>query len=204
MLKYTRIPADTFKQLAINAGILAKEFDPGTGEVSNLIGATGGGVNFTATPSFTDFAEGIDNARLNTKEMKDINDWEVSMSGTFKAVTTTLVKSLAAAADIDSDDATHVVPRDHLEMTDFEDIWLVGDYGREGGHIAIHMLNALSTGGFQIQTNDRGKGDFAFTFTGHYSLDAQDTVPFEIFIKEGSSTNSTPNTNSTSNTNGGN
>lgn len=184
-MKYTQIPTNTFRQLALNAGILAKSFNPETEAVGDLFGATGGGINFSAVPSFTDFAEGIDNANLNTKEMKEIDNWTVTMSGTFKTVTPELAKTLAAAADIDEDDATHVIPRRDLEQTDFTDVWFIGDYGREGGYIAIHLMSALSTGGFQIQTNDRGKGDFAFTFTGHYSIDAQDTVPFEIYIKGG-------------------
>lgn len=184
-MKYTRIPTDTFRQLALNAGILAKSFNPETEVVGDLFGATGGGINFSAKPTYTDFAEGIDNAKLNTKEMKDLTDWVVTMSGTFKTVTPDLAKTLVAAADIDEDDTTHVIPRQQLELTDFSDVWFVGDYGRDGGYIAIHLMSALSTDGFQIQTNDRGKGDFAFTFTGHYSLDAQDTVPFEIYIKEG-------------------
>ena len=186
-MKYTQIPANTFKQLALNAGILAKSFDPKTEVVGDLFGATGGGVNFSAVPTFTDFAEGIDNAKLNIKEMKEITDWTVTMSGTFKTITPALAKTLVAAADIDSGDTTHVIPRSELELTDFSDVWFVGDYGREGGYIAIHLMSALSTGGFQIQTNDKGKGDFAFTFTGHYSLEEQDTVPFEIYIKEGAS-----------------
>lgn len=47
------------------------------------------------------------------------------------------------------------------------------------------MLNALSTGGFQMQTADEAKGQFAFEYTAHYSMSAQDTVPFEIYIKAG-------------------
>ena len=54
-----------------------------------------------------------------------------------------------------------------------------------GGYIAIHMMNALSTGGFQIQSGDKAKGQFAFEYTAHYSMDAADTVPFEIYIKAG-------------------
>ena len=47
-------------------------------------------------------------------------------------------------------------------------------------------MNALNTGGFQIKSTDKGKGNFAFTFTGHYSMAAQDTVPYEVYIKSGS------------------
>ena len=47
------------------------------------------------------------------------------------------------------------------------------------------MMNSLSTGGFQIKSSDKAKGQFAFEFTGHYSMDAQDTVPFEVYVKAG-------------------
>ena len=57
--------------------------------------------------------------------------------------------------------------------------------GDNAGFCAIHLINALNTGGFQIQSGDKAKGQFAFTFTGHYSMDAQDTVPYEIYIKQG-------------------
>jgi hypothetical protein len=47
------------------------------------------------------------------------------------------------------------------------------------------MLNTLSTGGFEVQSGKDVKGQFAFTFTGHYSLEDQTKVPFEVFVKEG-------------------
>lgn len=62
-MKYTKIPEDTFKQLQINAAILLSEFTPATGtfEASSQIGATTGGISFTATPTYTDFGDDIDN-----------------------------------------------------------------------------------------------------------------------------------------------
>ena len=83
-----------------------------------------------------------------------------------------------------------IVPRNDLSQADFADLWLVADYSDknndlDGGYCAIHLLNALSTGGFQIQTTDRAKGQFAFTFTGHYSIAAQSVVPFELYVKAG-------------------
>ena len=47
------------------------------------------------------------------------------------------------------------------------------------------MLNALSTGGFKLQTADKNKGTLSFEFTGHYSIEDQSAVPFEIYIKKG-------------------
>ena len=191
-MKFTRIPETAFQSLQLNAGILLRDFPPGTGTVdeADIMGATSGGVNFTATPTYSDFGEDIDNAPVNVLELKRLDSWEVTMSGTFVTVNTTLAKELIGAADIDGSDTTKVTPRNDLLETDFQDIWWVGDYSDKngdtnGGYVAIHMLNGLSTGGFQLQSGNREKGQFSFEFTGHYSIDAQDTVPFEVYVKAG-------------------
>ena len=191
-MKFTKIPSDAFQKLQINAGILTTDFTPATGEigVAGQIGATTGGVNFTATPTYSDFGEDIDNCPKNMKELKKLDSWEAKMTGTFVNADTAIAKLLCGAADIGSPDTTKVTPRNDLKDADFDDIWLVGDYSDKngetnGGFIAIKLLNALSTGGFQLKTADKAKGQFAFEFTGHYSMSAQDTVPFEIYIKAG-------------------
>lgn len=192
-MKYTKIPADTFKNIQLNAGILASEFDPEEQEYNGILGATSGGVNFTATPTYEDFGADIDNCPTNTKELKKLTEWAVSMAGTFVSVTPELAKKLVAAGDIDAQNATHIIPRNDIYESDFEDLWFIGDYSNvnedsadgNAGFIAIHVMNALSTGGFQIQSSNKAKGTFSFTFTGHYSMADQDTVPFEIYIVEG-------------------
>ena len=191
-MKYTRIPENTFKQLVLNAGILLADFTPSTGEFeeTDLIGATTGGVNFTATPSYSDYGEDIDNAPVNVKELKRHDGWEVLMSGTFVTVDVNGAKRLVGAADIATADATKIVPRNDLADADFQDLWWVGDYSDKngdtnGGYVAIHMINGLSTGGFQIQSGNREKGQFAFEFMGHYSIEDQSVVPFEVYIKAG-------------------
>lgn len=191
-MKYTKIPENAFKNLQLNAGVLLSDFNPATATVENesIIGATTGGINFTATPTYTDFGEDIDNCPKNMKELKKLDSWEAKCSGTFVTVDTAVAKSLIGAADIGSSDTTKVTPRNDLAQADFSDIWIVGDYSDKngdtnGGFIAIHMMNALSTGGFQIKTADKAKGQFAFEYTAHYSMSAQDTVPFELYIKAG-------------------
>ena len=191
-MKFTKIPSDTFQKLQINAGILTTDFTPATGTIGEAgqIGATTGGVNFTATPTYSDMGEDIDNCPKNMKELKKLDSWEAKMTGTFVNADTAIAKLLCGAADIGSPDTTKVTPRNDLKDADFDDIWLVGDYSDKngetnGGFIAIKLLNALSTGGFQLKTADKAKGQFAFEFTGHYSMSAQDTVPFEIYIKAG-------------------
>lgn len=191
-MKFTKIPSDAFQKLQINAGILTTDFTPATGTIGEAgqIGATTGGVNFTATPTYSDFGEDIDNCPKNMKELKKLDSWEVKMTGTFVNADTAIAKRLCGAADIGATDTTKVTPRNDLKDADFDDIWLVGDYSDKngetnGGFIAIKLINALSTGGFQLQTSDKAKGQLAFEFTGHYSMSAQDAVPFEIYIKAG-------------------
>ena len=188
-MKYTKIPETTFKNLQLNAGVLLSAFDPVTATVANesIIGATTGGVNFTATPTFSDYGDGIDNCPKNMMELKNLDSWEISMSGTYVTVDVNAVKALVGAADVSGNKIT---PRNDLKLTDFTDVWWVGDYSDQngetnGGFVAIHMMNALSTGGFSIQSSDNGKGNFAFTYTAHYSMSAQDTVPFEVYVKAG-------------------
>ena len=192
-MKYTKIPTDTFKNLQLNAGVLLKSFDVETQTMAadSIVGATSGGVSFTAVPSFIDFGEDIDNCPKNMKEMKKLDSWEAKMSGTFASVSKALAKTLVGAADLSG---SKIAPRNDLAAADFSDLWWVGDYSEvnedgtstgKAGFIAIHLLNSLSTGGFSIQSSDKGKGQFEFEFTGHYSMEDQDKVPFEVYVQEG-------------------
>lgn len=198
---FSKIPTNTFQQLGINAAMILSAFDPFNGTYNNadIIGATTGGINFTATPEFQDWGEDIDNCPKNTKEMKRITDWTVTASGNFVTINAEMAERLAVAADNTSTNKQRygrITPRDTVDIEkDFRDIWIVGDYsdknnGTFPGYIAVHMMNTLNTGGFQIQTGDKEKMQFAFEFTAHYSNDAQDTVPFEIYIHSGTTQSS--------------
>lgn len=192
-MKFTQIPQTTFQNLQMGASVLLKDFKPAEGTLSadGIVGATSGGVNFTAVPTYSDLGEDIDNCPKNMKELKRLDSWEVKMSGTFVTVTPATSGMLTGAADVEG---TKVTPRNDLKDSDFTDLWWVGDYSEvnedgtkagKAGFIAVHMMNSLSTGGYAIQSSDKAKGQFAFEFTGHYSMDAPDTVPFEIYTVAG-------------------
>ena len=76
-MKFRKIPENTFKNIVLNAGVLLSSFTPATPTIedTNILGATTGGINFTATPSFTDFGEDIDNCPKNMKELKKLDSW---------------------------------------------------------------------------------------------------------------------------------
>jgi len=194
-MKFTQIPTNTFATLQLNAGILLKGatgFNPATGAITtaNILGATSGGINVTCVPEYIDFGEDVDNCPKNMMELKKLDNWECKISGTFVTVSTSLVKMMLGAADIDGTDTTKVTPRIDLDQSDFDDVWFVGDYSdkngaNNGGFVAIHLLNALSTGGFSMQTADKEKGQFEVEFTGHVSIEAQEVVPMEFYVKAG-------------------
>jgi len=94
-MKYTQIPISAFSEMQLNAGIITDDFTTSTGAYGEILGATTGGTNFSATPSYTDFGEDIDNCPKNTMELKRVEQWEVKMSGTFVNVTDNLAKCLS-------------------------------------------------------------------------------------------------------------
>lgn len=188
-MKFTTVATDAFQKFQLNAGILLTEFDTTkpTVDRTKIFAATSGGTSFTAAPEFIDFGEDVDNVPANTKELKVLDSVTVTMSGTLKTADTDVAKKLMVAADVDGNKIT---PRADLMDSDFFDLWWVGDYSDKhgttnGGFMAIHLINALSTGGFSLQSNDKGKADFAFEFTGHYSISDMTKVPYEIYIKAG-------------------
>lgn len=190
-MEYTKMPTNVFQNIQINAGIICTGFNPATGVATGQIGATSGGNQVSIVPTLTDFGEDIDNCPTGMKELQNIDDWSVTAAGTFVTVDTTSGKMLLAAADIDALDSTHIIPRRNLLQADFRDIWIIGDYsdvntGENAGFIAVRLMNVLNTGGFVMQTANKGKGTFTYSFKAHFSMSAQDTVPAEIYIKHGS------------------
>lgn len=192
-MRYTKISPNTFAELQLNAGVLLSNFDPTTGAFdidTDILGATTGGMTINCTPTYSDFGEDIDNCPKNMMELKQLDNWECTIGGTFLNVSTNVVKLALGAADIDKTNANKITPRRDVTEDDFTDVWWVGDYSdkngeTKGGYIAVHLMNALSTGGFSLRSGDKAKGQFDVTFTGHVSMDAQDVVPMEFYIVAG-------------------
>ena len=191
ILTYSKLRADTLSTIPINAGVLVTKFTlpTRTYDTEDIVGATTGSLTFNAKPTYTDFGEDINNCPKNTKGLKRLKSWDVKMTGTLVTCDTEAGRMLAAQADIDGE--SHIVPRSALDVAkDFGDLWFLVDYGdvnsgANPGLIAIHMKDAMSTGGFQLQTGDQNKGQLSFEFTAHYDLANPDDVPFDIYILPG-------------------
>lgn len=187
---FTKLKTDAFMNLQVNAGIMCDSFDPATGVIGNILGLSTGGFQFASNPNYVDFGEDVDNAPANTWQLKRITYYDPAISGTFVSLDADLAMTLTGAS-VYGEDTQTIIPTHALIEDDFKDFWVIGDYGNDNsnaakaGFVAIHLMNALNTAGLQWQTTKDGKGQFAFDFHGHYDMEDIDTVPFEIYVKEG-------------------
>lgn len=185
MGRFTVIPENTFDNLQTDAGILLKAFDPDNPVApsdADIITATTGGISVSCVPTYSDYGEDIDNVPNNMKELKHLDGWECRLSTTALGTSPELIKLQLGAADIEG--TTKIVPRRDLEQTDFANLWWVGDKA-DGGLLAIKIINALSTGGFSLQTTKNGKGQLTLELTGHVSINDQSTVPMVFYSMSG-------------------
>jgi len=181
-MRFTKIPKSTFDDLQVEAGILLKNFDPTTGafDDDDILTATTGGITVNIKPSFSDFGEDVDNCPNNTKELKRIDEVEVSVATTALNISEDNVLYLLSAADKDAETGK-ITCRRELVSSDFKDLWYVGDMAN-GGFVAVKIINALSTDGFSLKTSKKGKGNVSITLTGHYSIENIDEVPVELYL----------------------
>ena len=201
MGRFTIIPQDTFDELQLDAGILLNTFNPASPDVQDedIVCATTGGITVACVPTFSDFGEDVDNCPNNTKELKHLDSWDCGLSTTALGTSPELIKLQLGAADIDGTNQSLIKPRRDLAQTDFAHLWWVGDKVG-GGFVAVKILNALSDGGFSLQTTKNGKGTNSLSIKGHVSIEDQDTIPMEFYSTEATSTENT----NTENTNTGN
>jgi hypothetical protein len=183
---FTVIPQDTFEELQLDAGVLLTTFNPAQPAApadSAIVCATTGGINAVCTPTFSDLGEDVDNCPNNTKELKHLDGWDCTLGFTSLGTSPENIKLALGCADIDSTDTSKIIPRRNLSQSDFTDIWWVGDRA-DGGFVAVQLKNALSTGGFSLQTTKNGKGQTSVTLTGHQSINDQNTIPMVFYSAE--------------------
>lgn len=183
---FTRIKSDAFDALQVEAGILLTTFDPYNPwrlpTNDEILGTTTGGVNPQYNITTQDYGADVDNFPNDVMEMKRKTGQTASLgftSITFNALNTQWALGAADTTTL-ANGVKKIVPRKDILLTDFKNIWWVGDKA-DGGAYAIKLKNALSTGGLNIQTTKSGKGTMQQTITGHVSLQAQDEMPMEFY-----------------------
>ena len=117
-MKYTQIPADTFRNLQMNAGILVTDFDPTDGSVEGLMGATTGGISFVS----------LDDTNDDTKQLSVRQHLILQMIQKDDTITIKEMTQKTNVSDI-------TIKRDlaYLQKTGF----LIREGGRKEGHWVI-------------------------------------------------------------------
>ena len=181
-MKFTVIPQDTFQAMQLNAGVLLKTFDPknpAAPKDEDIICATTGGITIVATPTYTDMGSDVDNCQDNMMELKTLDGWNCKISFTGLGTSPENIRMALGAADINAQSGA-IELADKLKNTHFSDKWWVGDRA-DGGMVAAHLKNALSTGGLTLKTTKNGKGQISVELTGHVSIKDQKTMPMEFY-----------------------
>lgn len=181
---FRKIPERTFKEIQTGAGMVLTKFDPTAPEEpedDDILCTTSGGISASATPTFSDYGEDIDNCPNNMKELKTLENWECKMSFTALEFSKKFTKTALGAAIIKGD---AVKLKAALDEMDFQDIWWVGETAKKDGVCAVLLRNALSTNGMSIQSTKDGKGQISVEFTGHVSITAQNVMPMEFYFAE--------------------
>lgn len=188
MARYTVIPKNAFDALQLNAGVLLTNFSVSAAAAdkdtkgfqdADILCATTGGIQVACKPTYSDFAEDVDNAPNNLMEFKHLDGWACTMITTSIGTSAEAIRMALGAADIDAE-TSKITPRKNLKLTDFADLWWVGDKAN-GGFVAVKIMNALSTDGFSLQTGKNAKGQITIGVTGHVSLNDQETMPMEFY-----------------------
>ena len=160
--------------------------NPAEPDDEDIICATTGGINVSCAPSFSDMGEDVDNCPVNMMELKHLDSWACTMSFTALGTSPEAIRLALGAADktVATGKATTIIPRMKVEDEDFQDIWWVGEIAG-GGLAAIKLIDAFSTGGFNLQTGKASKGQLSVELTGFVSIEDTDTVPMEFYVGEG-------------------
>lgn len=189
MSKFTKYPAEFWKKVQMNAGIIVTGFDAEEGAYTGILGATGNGMQFNPNPTYEDFGADVDNVPPNSMQLKRIKYYDPALSGTFKTMDAALAAQLCPGGNASG----IITPASVLTDAMFQDVTLLADYShinadggagsaQKAGIMAVTIKNALNTSGYQWKTNKDGKGEFAFDFHGHYDLSSPDEPPFEIAV----------------------
>lgn len=179
-MTYSKITKEQFDEMQFNAGVWVRTFDIQSPAVvdSDIICATSGGISLSVVPSYVDLGDGVYMMPKGTAEMLIVTGWTVDASFTTLGFSGGMIQFVLGASDSGADG---INPRLDLQDSDFGDLWWIGDRV-DGGLVAIHLLNALSDEGIDIQTERQASGKISVHLTAHASIEEDmEAVPVEIY-----------------------
>jgi hypothetical protein len=192
----TGFTADAADNFIFDSGVLFKNVtNPASGDYSaltkeNFIGATTGGVEFTAAPSLIDLFEDVDGAYGKFKGGDVIETWEISLSTSLLEATSKNLAMAIGPADItDNTDMTGggktITPSNCIEDKHYAtNICLFVTKKGYDKPVVIEMTNVINGNGFSLTTNSKNKGTIEVELSPRFDLANPDVVPFKIHLPE--------------------
>lgn len=184
MGKFTMVSQDFADALQLDAGVVLTKFDPENPvepQSDDILATTSGGVNIVCQPTYSDLGADVDNVPENMMEFRHLDSWLCTLGFTSLKWNAENTAWALGASDVeDGKGYRKIKPRKDLKLSDFGDLWWVGDKAN-GGAFAVKLKNGLSTAGVNMQTTKNNKGTSQATITGHVSLAAQKDMPMEFY-----------------------
>lgn len=185
MWSASTISAEAAQHMQVDAGTLLKRFNilnPAAPLDSDILAATTGDFAINETAEFSDFLEDVNGAPNGTKEGARITKWTRTLGVSIIEITNeTLKLALGAAKDLANGG---ISSKRQVSLSDFREMWWIGDMADETKLLAIHLKNGLSTGGLGLSTTKNGKGKVGLTITAHPSTANIEESPMEYFLLE--------------------
>lgn len=118
MGKYTKISADAFQNMQLDAGVILNTFDPSKPtepSSENIVCATTGGIKVDCVPTYSDLGEDVDNVPNNMKEFKHLDSWEAKIGFTALDITAETIRLALGAADATGSDYVKTADTDIVD-----------------------------------------------------------------------------------------
>ena len=195
---YSGYNAKTPDKLLLDAGAIFKNFVVGTDTYASAktagtcLGATQGGSEFSAKPSFRRME--IDGVHTRTKGDTLIDGWEVYLKTKLVEITPDNLKLALGVGDSAASQTTgytEVTGRDTIKDADFvTNITFVGNILGSDTPVIIQLFNAFHEGGLTITAADKNNAGVECQFYGYNapsiydSVDSEITPPFKIYYPD--------------------
>lgn len=165
-----------YKDVAITDGVFSGE----------RLGASQGGGEFAAIPEIREIP--VDGAPVNTRGLKVIDDWNITLTANLMEATATNFKLGLAASDIDTtSDTEYDIISLRRELKDSDYINNIGWVGRRADNTPVIIIidNVLSTEGVTITMADKAEGVIPITLQAHADLDPDNNeLGCRIYVKK--------------------
>lgn len=194
---YTGFTSETKKNLQLNAGLFFKNYDPTTDTpktaiaAGKLLGATQGGGEFSAVPTFRNIE--IDGMPGRVKGLADIEKWETYIKATIIEVSEKSITAALGCTEIDAtpDKYKKITGRNYIADSDYiENVTWVGTLAGYDEPVVIQVFNAINEDGFKLTVADKNEGKITCTFYGYNDVEDVKgdyvTPPFAVWYPKDS------------------